>query len=90
VADPTMDPLAWRRKQLDDGDPDLVRALVRTFAEQLISADVDALAGAPYGSRSTHRTNCRNGYPGQRWDTRAGTIDLQIPARPSKARRILE
>jgi putative transposase len=79
VADPTMDPLAWLRKQLDEGDPDLVRELVRTFAEQLMSADVDALAGAPYGTRSTHRTNRRNGYRGRRWDTRAGTIDLRIP-----------
>jgi transposase-like protein len=74
-----MDPLAWLRKQLDEGDPDLVRELVRTFAEQLMSAEVDAIAGAAYGTRSTERTTRRNGYRGRRWDTRAGTIDLRIP-----------
>lgn len=45
-----MDPLAWLRQQLDDGDPDLVREMERTFAEQLMSAEVDALAGATYGA----------------------------------------
>ena len=34
---------------------------------------------AAYGERSDERTNSRNGYRGRRWDTRVGTIDLNVP-----------
>jgi transposase-like protein len=59
--------------------PDLLRAMVQTFAEALMGADADALCGAPYGQPSADRVNYRNGYRQRRWDTRAGTIDLAIP-----------
>jgi putative transposase len=59
--------------------PDLLRAMVQTFAEALMSADADAICGAPYGQPSADRVNYRNGYRQRRWDTRAGTIDLAIP-----------
>ncbi|HEV8536328.1 MAG TPA: IS256 family transposase [Candidatus Limnocylindria bacterium] len=74
-----MDPLAWLRKQLDEADPDLLREMVTTFAQTLMSAEVDVLTGAPYRERGETRTNRRNGYRSRRWDTRAGTIDLKIP-----------
>ena len=59
--------------------PDLLRAMVQTFAEALMGADADALCGAPHGQPSAERVNYRNGYRQRRWDTRAGTIDLAIP-----------
>src|SRR5690348_999319 len=59
--------------------PDLLRAMVQTFAEALMGADADALCGAPYGQPSADRVNYRNGYRQRWWDTRAGTIDLAIP-----------
>ena len=31
--------------------PDLLRAMVQTFAEALMGADADAICGAPYGQR---------------------------------------
>jgi putative transposase len=37
------------------------------------------LCGAGGGERPPQRVNQRNGYRERRWDTRAGTIDLQIP-----------
>jgi putative transposase len=79
VAKSTMDPLAWLRKQLEEGDPDLLREMVRTFAETLMSAEASAQAGAAYGERSSERTTKRNGYRERRWDTRAGSIELAIP-----------
>jgi len=79
VAKPTMDPLAFLRKTLEEGDPDLLREMVRTFAETLMSAEASAAAGAAYGERSAERVNHRNGYRERRWDTRAGSIDLAIP-----------
>ena len=75
-----MNPLAWLRKHLDDeGGNDLVREMVKAFAEQLMSAEADALCGAGWGERSEERTNRRNGYRERAFDTRAGTINLAIP-----------
>jgi putative transposase len=74
-----MDPVEWLRKQLEQGDNDLLRDMVKTFAEVLMGADVDALCGAGYGERSPDRLNSRNGYRTRRWDTRTGSIELAIP-----------
>ena len=59
--------------------PDLLRAMVTTFAEALMGAEADAVCGAAYGERSGKRTNIRNGYRRREWDTRAGSISLAIP-----------
>jgi transposase-like protein len=78
MADPTMPGLPAIRNQLVS-EPDLLRALVEQTVNQILSAEADALCGAPYGERSVERTNQRNGYRERRWDTRAGTIDLKLP-----------
>jgi putative transposase len=75
----TMDPLEWLRKQLEEADADLLREMVRCFAEALMGAEADAVCGAGYGERSSERTNRRNGYRERRFDTRVGTIDLAVP-----------
>jgi putative transposase len=75
-----MNPLAWLRKHLDDeGGNDVIREMVKAFAEQLMSAEADVLCGAGWGERSPERTNRRNGYRERAFDTRAGTISLDIP-----------
>jgi transposase-like protein len=74
-----MDMNDWLRKQLEEADPDLLREMVRSFAETLMGADADEVCGAPYGTVSPDRVNRRNGYRTRRWDTRVGTIDLKIP-----------
>jgi transposase-like protein len=78
MADPTMPPLPAVRNQLMC-EPDLLRELVEQTVNALLGADADAVCGAGWGERSAERTNRRNGYRARRWDTRAGTIDLQIP-----------
>jgi putative transposase len=72
-----IDALEDFRKQLEDVD--LLREMVKVFAEQLMGADADALCGADYGERSEDRVNRRNGYRERAWDTRAGTIALAVP-----------
>src|SRR5919202_2038340 len=57
----------------------MLRAMVKTFAEALMSAEADAMCGAAYGQRSEERTNQRNGYRPREWDTRAGTVELAVP-----------
>jgi transposase-like protein len=74
-----IDALEDFRKQLEGADVDLLREMVKVFAEQLMGADADALCGADYGERSPERINRRNGYRERAWDTRAGTIALQLP-----------
>ena len=75
----SMDALAWLRKQLEADDNDLLREMVRSFAEELMGAEADAICGAPYGQATPDRINRRNGYRSRRWDTRTGSIDLKIP-----------
>jgi len=79
VVNNRIDALEDFRKQLEGADVDLLREMVKVFAEQLMGADADALCGADYGERSPERTNRRNGYRERAWDTRTGTIDLQVP-----------
>ncbi len=73
------DLVGWLHAQLESASPDLLRSMVKTFAEALMSAEADAICGAPYGTRSEGRVNCRNGYRGREWDTRAGTVEVAIP-----------
>ena len=75
----TMGAAEVLRKYLLEADPDLVRSMVQTFAEALMSAEASGLCNAEYGEVSAERVNSRNGYRTRRWDTRAGTIDLAIP-----------
>jgi putative transposase len=66
-------------QHLESASPDVLRAMVKTFADALMSAEADALCGAGYGERSAERTNSRNGYRQREGDTRAGTVELAIP-----------
>src|SRR5947207_14406071 len=79
TAPKSMDPAQFLREQAASADPDVLRAMVKTFAEVLMSAEADAICGAPYEQRSDERTNHRNGYRPREWDTRAGTVELAIP-----------
>lgn len=78
VVEPTLNPVVWLRKHLEQADTDLLREIVRTFIQALVSAEADAICGAPYGERSEERTNRRNGYREREFDTRAGTLAVQI------------
>ncbi len=79
MASNNMDLLGWLRKQLAEAEPDLLREMVKSFAEALMGAEADALCGAAFRERSDERVNRRNGYRERRFDTRAGTIDLALP-----------
>jgi putative transposase len=78
TATSSIDLPAWMVEQLSQASPDLLRQMVQTVAEALMSADADAVCGAGYGRRSPDRSNTRNGYRHRGWDTRDGSIDLAI------------
>ncbi len=78
-----MDPLAWVCKQLEEAEPDLLRAMVSAFADALMGAEVDAVSNAAYNQRTSERANSRNGYR-----ERPGTLGpaRSMSASPSCAR----
>ena len=66
-------------RQLAAAEPDMLRAMVKSFAEALMSAEADAICGAEYGQSSAERVNSRNGYRARPWDTRVGSVELAVP-----------
>jgi transposase-like protein len=64
---------------LGDASPDLMRHLLATVINALLSADADNVCGADYGVSSPDRVNSRNGYRTRELDSRVGTFDVAIP-----------
>ena len=79
TAGPSIDPDAFLQEQLSQASPDLMREMLTTFINSLLSAQADTVCGAEYGTRSSERTNRRNGYRHRDLDTRVGTLDVAIP-----------
>jgi putative transposase len=75
----SLNPAALLEKGLSDASPDLLRHLLTTVVNALLSAEADAVCGAEYGQPDPGRVNSRNGYRHRDLDTRAGTIDVAIP-----------
>ena len=69
----------WLDERLAAASPDLLRVMVKQFAETLMSAEADTMCGAGYRERSNERVNSRNGYRSRDWDTRVGSVELAIP-----------
>jgi len=75
----SIDPARLLDEQLAQASPDLLRELLTTLVNALMSAEADNVCGAEYGQRSDERTNRRNGYRHRDLDTRAGTVDTAVP-----------
>lgn len=74
-----IDPAHFLSEQLEQASPDLMRQMLTTFINALMSAEAEAVCGAEYGQASTERVNSRNGYRHRDFDTRTGTLDIAIP-----------
>jgi putative transposase len=72
-------PGAQFEQTLASASPDMLREMVREFAQRMMDADVEVACNAGYGEVTPDRVNSRNGYRRREWDTRAGTIELAIP-----------
>jgi putative transposase len=75
----TIDKMALRALIEKGSDDDLLREMMTFLANRMMDLEVESLTGAPHGERSPARINHRNGYRERAWDTRVGTIDLEIP-----------
>jgi hypothetical protein len=74
-----VDPAAVLGQALADASPDLMRHLLATTINALLSAEADAVCGAEWGQPGPERVNRRNGYRHRDLDTRVGTIDVAVP-----------
>ncbi len=74
-----VDPAGLLSEALAEASPDLMRSLLQTMINALLSADADAVVGAEWGRPTPGRTAQRNGYRRRDLDTRVGTIDVAIP-----------
>jgi putative transposase len=79
TAPSSIDPARFLHGQLASASPDLLRSMLTTFINTLMSAEADAVCGAPYGMPSPGRVNVRSGYRHRDFDTRAGTLGVAIP-----------
>lgn len=66
-------------KTLANEDGDFLRKAVEIMAKMAMELEVSERIGAEPYERSSDRKDVRNGYRERRWDTRAGSIDLQVP-----------
>src|SRR5665811_1406208 len=74
-----VDPGAVLGQALSDASPDLMRHLLGTVIDSLLSAEADGVYGAEWGQPSPDRVNRRNGYRHRDLDTRVGTVDVAVP-----------
>ena len=58
---------------------DFLREGVRQLAQEWMELEVAEQLGAERHERTPERTGYRNGYRERPWDTRVGTIELQVP-----------
>ena len=79
TAPSSIDPARFLHEQLESASPDLLRQMLTAFIGALMSAEADAVCGAPDGLPGPDRVNVRNGYRHRDSGTRAGTLDVAIP-----------
>ena len=75
----TEDKIALKALLEQASDADFLRDMIGFAAERMMALEVQALTGADYRARNPERSNSRNGYRERSWETRAGTVPLQIP-----------
>src|SRR4051794_6194950 len=79
TAPSSIDPSRFLHEQLGPASPALLRQMLTTFMNTLMSAEAVAVCRAAYGESSPARTDVRHGYRHRECDTRAGTLDVAIP-----------
>jgi transposase-like protein len=79
MANPRMTLLDLLSKAEQGADAEFLRDGLKLLAQELMDAEVSQLVGAGLHERAETRLTYRNGYREREWDTRVGTIELDIP-----------
>jgi putative transposase len=75
----TIDRMTLKALVEKGSDDDLLREMMAYVANRMMDLEVENVTGAAHGERSPARVNHRNGYRQRAWETRVGTVDLEIP-----------
>jgi len=67
------------RKAMIEQDASFLKEGVRVLSQALMEMEVEEHVGAGRHERSPARTGQRNGYRHRDWDTRVGTVELEVP-----------
>lgn len=67
------------RKLLTEGSGDFLREAMIAIPKEFMEAQIAQLVGAAQHERNDEPQDHRNGHRERRFDTRVGTIDLQVP-----------
>jgi putative transposase len=80
MTDPlSLDVRAELGKVLTDEHADILREGVALVLREVMEMEVARLAGGDRYERTEDRASYRNGYRSRRFDTRVGTLELEIP-----------
>ena len=79
MANPRMTLLDLLSKAEQGADAEFLRDGLKLLAQELMDAEVTQLVGAGLHERAETRLTYRNGYRERDWETRVGTIELEIP-----------
>jgi putative transposase len=74
-----IDPSTYLDDLLTQASPDLMRQMLQSLINQILSTQADQICGADYATTSQARTNTRNGHRHRDLDTRVGTVDVAVP-----------
>jgi putative transposase len=75
----TIDRMTLKALVEKGSDDDLLREMMAFLANRMMELEVEGLTGAAHGERSPARINQRNSYRERAWQTRVGTVELEIP-----------
>ena len=75
----TIDKMTFLEVLKQAQDKDFLAEIAKFTLERLMDYEVTAQTGASYYARDEERKNYRNGYRDRSFDTRLGTLNLEIP-----------
>ena len=79
MTEPSVRTLETLSNTLEATQADVLKELLLSMLQALMSDEADAMCGAAYGTRSDGRLNRRNGYRRRPFSTRMGELELAIP-----------
>jgi predicted ATPase/DNA-binding CsgD family transcriptional regulator len=82
-------PGARFEETLASASPDVLREMIKGFAQRVMDAEAEVRCNAGYGEVTRERVNSRNGYRLREWDTRAGVPAAEAVARALARQQLL-
>lgn len=79
AASESANPVDLLCEQIAGASPDMLQAMIKTFAQAVMSAEADAILRRRVWAAQRRAGQLPQRLPTTEWDTRAGTIDLAIP-----------